>query len=227
LGKKCSVWVSCLAALVKKDLREEFRSRYAINALLMFAVTALVMVSFAVGMSPLSSELHAALLWIILFFASMSGLARSFIKEEEKNTAAALRLAAPAGIIYLGKLCFNFLIMALLTVLVLLLYFFLLNPSPGSPALLLLVVFLGVTSLVGATTILAAIVAKAGNQSTLLPVLSFPVLLPLFITAISATRVALEGGSFAGVSHALLFLLAYGVIVVTASLLLFDYVWGD
>ena len=84
MGKSCSLWASRLAALLKKDLLEEFRTRYAVNALLMFAVTALVMVSFAVGMNTLNATLHAALLWIILF-ASMSGLSRSFVKEEEKT----------------------------------------------------------------------------------------------------------------------------------------------
>ncbi len=227
MGKSCSLWATRLAALLKKDLLEEFRSRYAVNALLMFAVTALVMVSFAVGVNTLSATLHAALLWIILFFASMSGLARSFIKEEEKNTAPALRLAAPPEAVYMGKLCFNFLIMAVLTVLVLLLYLFLLNPPLGSPGLLVLVVFLGVAGLTGATTILAAIVAKASNQGTLLPVLSFPVLLPLLVTSINATRIAMEGGSFGDVRQALQFLVAYSVIIVTASLLLFDFVWSD
>ncbi|HOL18094.1 MAG TPA: heme exporter protein CcmB [Bacillota bacterium] len=227
MGKSCSLWVSRLAALLKKDLLEEFRTRYAINALLMFAVTALVMVSFAVGVNTLSATLHAALLWIILFFASMSGLGRSFVKEEEKNTAPALRLAAPAEVVYVGKLVFNFLIMLVLAALILLLYLFLLNPPLGSPALLVLVIFLGVAGLSGATTILAAIVARAANQGTLLPVLSFPVLLPLLITAINATRVAIEGGGVGDVSQGLLFLVAYGVIIITASLLLFDFVWSD
>ncbi len=227
MGKNCSLWASRVAALLKKDLLEEFRTRYAVNALLMFAVTALVMVSFAVGVNTLSATLHAALLWIILFFASMSGLSRSFVKEEEQNTAAALRLAAPAEVVYVGKLIFNFLIMLVLAVLILLLYLFLLNPPLGSPALLVLVIFLGVVGLSGATTILAAIVARASNQGTLLPVLSFPVLLPLLVTAINATRVSMEGGTIGDLSQGLLFLVAYGGIIVTASLLLFDFVWHE
>ena len=82
--KLCSIWVSLLA-LVKKDLVEEFRTRYAINALLMFALVSLVVVSFSVGANALGSQLHAALLWVVIFFTSMSGLGRSFVKEEEKN----------------------------------------------------------------------------------------------------------------------------------------------
>jgi heme exporter protein B len=118
-------------------------------------------------------------------------------------------------------------IMLILAALVLMLYLFLLNPPLGSTGLLVLVVFLGVAGLTGATTILAAIVAKASNQGTLLPVLSFPVLLPLLVTAINATRIAMDGGNFGDVRQALQFLIAYGVIIITASLLLFDYVWSD
>ena len=135
--------------------------------------------------------------------------------------------AAPAEVVYVGKLIFNFLIMLVLAILILLLYLFLLNPPLGSPALLVLVIFLGVAGLSGATTILAAIVARASNQGTLLPVLSFPVLLPLLITAINATRVSMEGGTVGDLSQGLLFLVAYGVIIVTASLLLFDFVWHE
>lgn len=227
MGGKCSDLALRLAALVKKDLLEEFRTRYAVNSLLMFAVTALVVVSFAVGVSPLRAELHAALLWIILFFASMSGMARSFVKEEEKNTGPVLRLAAPPEVVFLGKLCFNLLIMFALAALVLLLYFVLLNPPPGNLAALFLVVFLGVACLAGATTILAAIVSKASSQGTLLPVLALPVLLPLLISAVGATRSAFEGGGIYEVRKGLQFFLSYGVIIITASLLLFDFVWSD
>jgi heme exporter protein B len=193
----------------------------------MFAVTALVMVSFAVGMNPLTGQLHAALIWIILFFSAMSGMARSFIKEEEKNTAPALRLAAEPELVFLGKLCLNFLLMLSLGALVIPLYYILLHPRPGSLAPAALVIFLGITGLVGATTILAAIVAKAGSKSTLLPVLSLPVLLPLLVTAINATGTAMGGGTLSDVSQALQFLAAYTVVIVTASLLLFDFVWND
>ncbi len=227
MGKVYCNWVTRLAALVKKEILEEFRTRYAINSLLMFAVTSLVMVSFAVGVSTLSSALHASLLWIILFFASMSGVARAFVKEEEKNTSYALRLAATPSIVYLGKLLYNFIIMSALTLLVLLLYLFFLNPPLGNIPLLLLVVPLGVTCLVTAGTTIAAIVAKASSQGTLLPVLAFPVLLPLFITVIHATRITLDGRETAEIIQALLFLISYEVVILTASLLLFDYVWND
>ena len=187
MGKFGSVWVS-LAALVRKDLVEEFRTRYAINALLMFAIVSLVVVSFTVGANSLSSNLHGALLWVIIFFTSMSGLGRSFVKEEEKSTALALRMAASSDVVFLGKLLFNIVVMVTVSSLVLVLYAVLMNPHIGNIALLVLTVLLGSLAMAGATTILAAVVAKAANQGTLLPVLSLPVLMPLLLIAVEIGR---------------------------------------
>ena len=223
--KLCSIWVSLLA-LVKKDLVEEFRTRYAINALLMFALVSLVVVSFSVGANALGSQLHAALLWVVIFFTSMSGLGRSFVKEEEKNTALALRMAASSDVVFLGKLLFNAIIMVAVSSLVLVLYTVLMNPDIGDGLLLVATVLLGSLAMAGATTILAAVVAKAANQGTLLPVLSLPVLMPLLLIAIEASRMALDGATFAQALGLLSFLLSYGIVIVTVSLLLFDFVWS-
>jgi len=222
------LWVLSLWALVRKDLVDEFRSRYAFNAVLMFAVTTLLMVSFSTGVYFLDPALHAAFLWIIIFFSSLVGVGKSFAKEEEKGTSFALRLSAPPEVVYLGKLLFNLLLVGALAALVLPLYYIMMAPpSPGNLGLLLLAVFLGVFCLAGSTTILAAIVAKAGGKNALLSILSFPVLLPVLITAISATKSALEQPLWFKASSELQFLLSYGVVITVASLLLFAYVWND
>ena len=227
MGRGSSAWMRSLWALVRKDLVEEFRTRYAFNSLLMFAVTTLVMVSFAVGIYALDPGLHAAFIWIIIFFSAMSGVGRSFVKEEEKGTAHALRLSAPPEIIYLGKLLFNLLLVGVLTVLILPLYYILMAPPPTNTGLLITVAFLGVFCLASATTILSAIVSRAGGSNTLLPILSFPVLLPVLVTAISATQRALQQVPWAEALSELQFLFSYGVVVTIASLLLFAYVWND
>lgn len=227
MERELSTWMLRLWVLVRKDLVEEFRTRYAFNSLLMFAVTTLIMVSFAVGIYALDPGLHAAFLWIIIFFSAMSGVGRSFVKEEEKGTAFALRLSAPPEVIYLGKLMFNFLLVGVLTVLIIPLYYFLMAPPPANTGLLIVVAFLGVFCLASASTILSAIVSRAGGKNTLLPVLSFPVLLPVLITAISATQGALQQGLWAEAAAELQFLFSYGAVLTIASLLLFTYVWND
>lgn len=216
-----------LRALVWKDLVEEFRTRYAFNTLLMFALTTLVMVSFAVGIYTLSPGLHAAFLWIIIFFSAMSGLARAFVKEEERGTAQGLRLSASPEIIFVGKFVFNLLLVGALTALIFPLYHVMMTPPQGNIGVLLFTLFLGIFCLAGATTILAAIVARAGGKNSLMPILSFPVLLPVLVTAIHATASGMEGGGWSQVQGEVQFLVSYGIVIITASWLLFGYVWND
>ncbi|MDD3733191.1 MAG: heme exporter protein CcmB, partial [candidate division Zixibacteria bacterium] len=94
-------------AVYSKDMKVELRSKYAFNAILMFGITTLAVVSFTLGQSGLSASLLAALFWIIMFFAAMAGLAQVFVREEETGTVLALRLAADPTAVYLGKLFFN------------------------------------------------------------------------------------------------------------------------
>ena len=96
--------------IFKKDLLNEFKTRYAVNAILLFSIVTLTAVSFSIGTFSVGEELLSALLWIILFFSSMSGLAHIFVREEETHTSDTLKLVAPATSIFTGKLLFNFFI---------------------------------------------------------------------------------------------------------------------
>src|SRR5574341_1430823 len=91
---KFSNWVTKIIAVLKKEIKSEFRTRFALNSILMFAVVTLTTLSFAVGQFSLSNSVKSALLWVVLFFSAMSGLAQVFIKEEESRTAAILKLSA-------------------------------------------------------------------------------------------------------------------------------------
>ena len=98
-----SGWVGEAGAVFWKDLRAELRSRYALNAMAIFAVTTLVVVSFSLGPQALPPPAVAALLWVVLFFAAIASLSRVFLREEEAHTGR----AAPggrAGARYLGRL---------------------------------------------------------------------------------------------------------------------------
>ena len=95
-------WLGCAWAVFRKDVQIELRTRYAVGAVLLFAVTTLVAVSGgARAAAPVKSDVKAALLWIVLLFAALSGLARAFVREEEAGTAAAAAAAGPGD----GGLC--------------------------------------------------------------------------------------------------------------------------
>ncbi|MGB6647064.1 MAG: heme exporter protein CcmB, partial [Bacteroidota bacterium] len=94
-------------------------------------------------------------------------------------------------------------------------------------SIFLTAVVLGSIGFAAASTIIAAIIARASTKGTLYPVLSFPILLPLLLTVINATRLASEGAFFQEAMGEFQLLLSYIVVVVAASTLVFDYVWKD
>jgi len=222
-------WLRGFWAVFEKDIKLELRARYAIHMLLLFALGALVVVAFAVGPAPLSAQVQAALLWTVILFAAAVGLGRAFISEEERGTILLLQLHVQPGAVYSGKLLVNFVLLLALNLVTVGAFVVLLGVEIAWPGLLVLVLRLGSIGLAGATTLLSALIARAaGGRGALLPVLLFPVLVPLLLSAVEATRSALlvaEGWTVA--VDALLTLLGYGGAVITAAALLFEYIWLD
>ncbi len=221
-------WFHGAWAVFAKDLRLELRSRYAINLLLMFVLAALLLVLFAVGRETLSTRVQSALLWIVILFSASVGLGRAFVAEEERGTVLLLQLNTRASMVYAGKLLFNFLLVLGLNVVAVGVFLVLLSVEVRLPGLLLTTLLLGALGLSGATTLLAAIIARTANRGPLLPVLLFPLLIPLLLSVVNATRHALpEGNGWAASTNDLLALTGFAGVVITASVLLFDYVWND
>jgi heme exporter protein B len=210
-----------------KDLRQEARSRAAINSIFLFAIVTLTAVSFSIGNFPIDSNIHAALLWIIIFFTSMSGFAHVFLKEEESHTADTLKLIADPNEIFLGKFFFNLILLLLVTLVIIPLYIGIFNFKVNNISIFILVLFLGVIGLSSGGTIVAAIIAKASARGALFSVLAFPILLPVLVMAITATRTTFNKDSVNWLIPEIQGLFAYCVIVITASLMLFEYIWND
>jgi heme exporter protein B len=217
-------------AVFMKDLRSELRTRYALNAMVLFAACTAVMVSIGttfIGMRRTEEALliQSSLLWIALLFAAISGLARGFVHEEETRTLAALRLAAPPLAVYLGKFLFNLALLSLLGVVTSLLFIVFVRVEVGSPLAFTALLAAGGLCLAAATTILAAIIAQASFKSALFAVLAFPLLIPPLVIAIQGTALSLDNSGLALALPALQFLIAYSVATFVASLLLFPFVW--
>ncbi|MAT39582.1 MAG: ABC transporter permease [Ectothiorhodospiraceae bacterium] len=216
------------SALFQKDVRSELRTRYTLNALLMFVVISISVVLFSVAGETLQPEITIGMLWIVMFFSAMSGMSRTFVAEEEKGTTMTLQLLASPSSIYAGKLLFNLLLIVCLNAVIVVLFLLTMEKfAISQPGLFWLVILLGGFGIASATTIIAAIIAKARTKGTLFPVLSFPILLPLIMAGISATKTAVMGTTWEAAIPDLQLLVSYIVVVITTSFLLFDYVWKD
>ncbi|MCR4427171.1 MAG: heme exporter protein CcmB [Firmicutes bacterium] len=214
-------------AVLDKDVRSEFRTRYAANSIALFAVTALAVVSFSVTPYSLDADVRAAFLWIVLFFSAMTGLSRSFVREEESRTAMALRLACLPNAVYLGKLLFNIGLLGAIETIVVPLFFVLMDTTPGHIGLFLAALVFGTIALAASTTIVAAIISRANAKGALFAVLSFPLALPGLGASIRATVVAFSGGGLPQAAGDIRLLIGHGVIMMALSLLLFEFVWND
>ena len=215
-------------AIFKKEFRSEVRTRYALNALFMFVITTLAIILFAIGNENASPEILSGILWIIIFFSTMSGLSRTFISEEERGTAATLQLLTSPANVFVGKLLFNIVLLFGLNVLTVVLYLTLItNFSIKSPDIFLITMVLGTIGLASTSTILASIIAKANTKGTLYPVLSFPILLPLLLAVINATKLAVDGATLTEAFGEFQVLISYAIVILTASYLLFEHIWND
>lgn len=221
-------WLNGAWAIFEKDVRLELRSRYALNMLMMFVLASILLMLFAIGAEPIGPRVQSALLWIIILFSASIGLGRAFVAEEERETVLLLQLNTRPSMVYAGKLLFNFILVLAMNVVAVLAMVLFLSIRVEAALLLTAALLLGSVGLAGATTLLAAIIARASSRGPLLPVLLFPVLVPLLLSVVTATRHALAGGrGWPAATDELTTLFAFGGVVITASVLLFDHVWND
>ena len=216
-------------ALIRKDVHSELRTRYALNALLMFVVTAVATILFALRSDQPTSSVLSGLYWVVVFFTAMSGLSRTFVSEEERGTTMTLQLVASPTTVYFGKLLFNTLLTFTMTIAVTILYMTVFSNAFVIKTFSIFAgaVILGSLGFASASTIIAAIVAKANTRGTLYPVLSFPILIVLLMTVMNATTKALDGEAFSTALPDFQILLGYILAMTAGSFLLFDYVWKD
>ncbi|MBN1398078.1 MAG: heme exporter protein CcmB [Bacteroidetes bacterium] len=215
-------------AVAVKELRSELRVRYSLNTLLLFVVTLLAIIAFALQDSSPDPEILSALFWVAVTFAALEGLSRVFVREEERGTAMILQLAASSSAVYFGKLIFNSCLALVLSMTITLMYHvvfpvFIIQSS----AIFSLTVFLGSLGLASASTITAAIIAKAQAKNTLYTVLAFPVLVPLLMTVIQSTGLSIRGAEWAEAIPYFQIMIGYLFVVIGFSFLLFDFIWKD
>ncbi len=215
-------------SLFLKDFKSELRTRYAINALAMFIIVAISVILFSVGNEKISTSLTGGLFWVVIFFTAMSGLSRAFVSEEERGTSLTLQLIAAPSTVFLGKLLFNIILVFAMNTIIAVLYSAIFEAFIIQNFVLFLVSFiLGNIGLAVSSTIIAAIIAKAGAKGTLYPVLSFPILLPLILTSVQLTLFSLDGISFERAKFELAIVVSYDIIMLTVSFMLFDFIWKE
>ncbi|MCE5323851.1 heme exporter protein CcmB [bacterium] len=211
-------------AILRKDMTCELRARHAIGAVLLFAITSTIAVSFTSNIWGGEASVTSTLLWLIIYFSAMSGLSRSFVHEDESFTSGTLKLAARPNAVYLGKLIFNWSILIAMEIVCVPLFAVFMNCCVSDWGMLIALLIFGGLALSAGATISAAMVARASVKGALFAVISFPLLIPALALAIHGSSLAIGGQS--AISD-LRLLIYYTITLITASLMLFRFIWED
>ena len=224
MARSASSSAAAVWAILRKECRSEWRTRYGLNAALLFAVTSLTGVSFAVGRVGDRTDILSAMLWVVLLFAALASLSHAFVREIESHTLTLLRLVASPTAIALGKFLFNLIFLAVLEAVTIPLFLLLMGGPPPAWGAFALVLGLGSVALAAACTLVSAIIAQTRGRGALFAGASLPLLLPVLAAAVKGTRAQWQGGTVGAEAS---ILLAYAAAVFGVSLLLYDHLWED
>ncbi len=210
--------------LISKEIKLEWRSKYALNAIVLYVVSTIFVCYLSFKRAdPITWN---ALFWIIMLFASVNAISKSFAQESKGRQLYYYTVASPQAII-LSKIIYNTLLMILLAAIALTFYTAVFNNPVGDMPLYILTVIIGSLSFAVVFTMISGIASKAGNSGALMAILSFPVIIPLLLLLIKLSKNAMDGLDRSVSYDEIAVLLAINVAVVTMSLLLFPYLWRD
>lgn len=227
-----------LYALIEKDLIAQLRTKEMINAMFIFVLLSFVILNFGffevlqtIKANPAVQGSIGGLLWVALTFAAVLGLNRTFVHEKDEGVMDGLLLAPfDRSLIYWGKYISNFLFLIIIQILSLFVFtlFFVSQPFMHKIWLLLGTIVLGDIGIVAVGTLLSAITVNTKARDLLLPILFFPVIIPLLIGVVKLTGLVYAPiKSFSTVSTWLQFLTVYDIIFLIVPFLVFDFVVED
>ena len=216
-------YLKVIGQILRKDIQVEWRGRQGVPVMLVFALLVVFLFNFALQLSPdLQTSLAAGLLWISLAFASTLGLNRSVSLERENHALDGLLLApVDRSAIFFGKWISNFLF-TLLVALILLPVFSLFYQKNMLDLSLVGVILLGLSAYTSLGTLLAALSIQTRTRDVLLPILLYPLALPILIAAVEATRGVLAEDPAGSLESWLTFLTACSILFIAAGLLFYE-----
>ncbi len=211
--------------LIKKEIQQEWKQKYAFQGLLLYVVST-VFVCYLSFKQIIDPPTWNALFWIILLFAAVNAVAKSFMQESRGRLLYFYTLADARSII-MAKTIYSLLLMITLSAISLFFY----SLFVGSPVLdypmYFLAMALGSAGFATVLSMVSAIASKAGSNATLMAVLSFPILIPLLMTTIRFSKNAMDGLAWSVNANFMIILVSLNVLVIALSYLLFPYLWRE
>lgn len=212
--------------LLIKDIRLELKQSYTLNSILLYAFST-VFISYLSFNGSIETATWNALFWIILLFTSINAVVKSFVQESPARHLYYFTLTGPQAVI-LSKIIYNSLLMLIITFFTFLFYMFYLGNQIEHYALYFSALAFGALGFASLLTMVSAISSRSNNNFGLMAILSFPIILPMLITVIKVSKMALVGASYTPEAWKYIGILALlNVIVIILAYLLFPYLWRE
>ncbi len=217
-------------AIFRKDLLIEFRTKDSLNSMLFFGIVVLIIFNFALESRPDSTRSAVpGILWVAFAFSGTLGLNRAFAAEKENSCLQGLlMIPVDRGVLYLGKMLAAtvFMLIAEAVIFVFSLVFFNLTVWAEIPYLIL-VFLIGTLGFTAVGTLLSAVAVNTKLREILLPVILFPVVLPVLVNAVEATNIILNAHDYRALRLPLAIMSVFTIVFGTLSCLLFEHVLED
>ncbi|MCB0548068.1 MAG: heme exporter protein CcmB [Phaeodactylibacter sp.] len=210
--------------LLRKDMQLELRTSYAISGILLYVFSTIFIVYMA--FQKIQPDVWNALFWIIILFASVSAIVKSFVQESSARQLYYYSLANPISIL-LSKIIYNIVLLLGLSLLTWLGFSFVAGSPVRDTSQFFLALLLGSVGFSITFTFIAAISAKADNNATLMAILSFPLIIPILLTLIKLSANALRLMQDTAVQNDIFILLAIDLMLLGVGLALFPFLWRD
>jgi heme exporter protein B len=215
-----------IAAIIAKDIAAELRTREMLSSMFVFSLLVILIFNFAFDLRADNQRtLAPGVLWVAIAFAGMLGLSRSFIMEKDRGSMEGLLLTpVDRSAIYLGKMLGNVLFIVVVEAVILPIFVVLFNLSADDLPLLAGVMILGTVGFAGVGTLFSAMAVHTRAREVLLPILLFPVVVPVMLASVKLTAAILDRVAFDEVQNWFSLLVAFDAIFMALSVILFDFV---
>ncbi len=225
-----SAYLGQIRAIVWKDLLLELRTRERVVAMGAFAVLAAVLFNYSIDRTVVRpQDVGAGLIWMTIVFGGLLGVGRTFHLEAEDGALQGVLMSpVPKDAVFLGKTLSNFVLLYAVSLLVVAVFMLFFGMELGaSPTMLGLALALGALGFVALGTLFAAVSSGTRMGETLLPILLFPLLVPMIVFGAGATGRLLSGRPVSEVAGDIRMLAAFALMAVAAGAVLFRFVVED
>ena len=213
-----------IAFLLRKEFIIELRQKYAIGGILLYVISTVFIVYMA--FMNVNAMAWNTLYWIVILFASVNAVAKSFVQESGNRQLYYYILTNPTAII-LSKIIYNVILLLLISLLAYAAFSLVAGNPVRNTGQFLTALFLGSLGLSIAITFVSAIAAKANNSGTLMAILSFPIVIPILMTLIKISANALGLLTDTSIQKDMFILLAIDGILIAMAFVLFPFLWRD